>query len=72
MKDIDKIIWPTRRRFFSTWHDYFREALLALGLKIEMSEGLWENYPDIHGVLPFDVIWKSGKKHEFGMTFQIL
>lgn len=62
MKDINKIIWPTRRRFFSIWHDYFREALLALGLKIEISEGLWEGYPDIHGVLPFDVIWKSGEK----------
>lgn len=62
MKDIGRIIWPTPSRVFSTWNYYLHSGLSALGLKIETTGKFWEDYPNVRGIIPFDVIWSSGKK----------
>jgi len=62
MKDIDRIIWPSPNPVFSTWNHYLHSGLSSLGLKTETTEKFWKDYPRVRGIIPFDVVWSSGKK----------
>jgi len=69
IKDIDRIIWPEVRRDASTWNQYLYLGFLKLGLNIKRTESPWDNFPDVRGILPFDIIWNSGRRQRIWYDF---
>lgn len=61
MKDINKIIWPEIRGWASTWNNYLCSGFLGVDLRVERMGSPWNNHPKIKGILPFDIIWESGR-----------
>lgn len=61
MKDIDRIIWPEIKGWASTWNHYLYSGFLELGLNVKRMKSPWDNYPKVKGILPFDIIWRSGR-----------
>lgn len=61
MKNIDRIIWPKIRRWAASWNQYLYFGFLELGLSVTRTDSVWDNFPNIRGILPFDIIWDSGR-----------
>lgn len=62
IEDIDRIIWPKARKTASTWNNYIYLGFLEIGLTVKRLESEWDKPPGTKGVLPFDIIWKSGER----------